>query len=617
LAVLLPLLTPFAVAGDHPVQVNAQPNILLILLDDLGYNDLGANENTEIPTPNLDQLAHQGVRFTRHYTDSTCRPSRAALLTGKLPSRSAQPPHFIGLSPEIQILPEVLKRVGYKTFHIGKWHLGDTVQGAWPSAQGFDEWFGFLTQFLLRQTNDPDQSYSRPTYHDPWLQSNNSPRQAYKGHLTDILTRRAVNTIASLQGSQQPWFINLWYLAPHGPVQPASRYAERYPDTAKGRYYALVNQLDDAIEQVLKALDAGGISENTLVVVLSDNGGTNKAVDNNFPFFDRKVSFYEGGVRTPLLMRWPGVLPAGRVIDDIVSEVDIFPTLARAGKAEIPTDLDGIDLLDSISSARPRLTSTRHLFWELALDDYYAYSVLSPDGRWRLVNGQLFDLGQDPTGKIDVADTYPDVVGTLTKTYRGWQKQASMANVTFERLSASKGLLTGDSYRRSPGDGGFTFAIGVTPENITDQTETIAWHPDIWSMTLSKRGLEIAIGEVTLQAPVLAAGRCSTVVVSSYFQPSLLNPERRMATHQLYIDDRLVMTRTQPHYAPFPDSYTPPTLIGHSPGEMDFSGRLSAPLVHNGYLGTKLTTAGAWLPKPGKLPSAPAFLKEARNKLCE
>ncbi len=158
-----------------------KPNIILILLDDLGFNDLGANGNGAIKTPYLDQLASEGVRFTRHYTDSTCTATRIGAITGTPPARHGFRPDNLGISPELITLPEVLRDAGYSTHHIGKWHMGFASRLAWPNAQGFDTFFGFLNQFLMRNPiQNGTWAFNRPTYHNPWLQENEQvppPRQ--------------------------------------------------------------------------------------------------------------------------------------------------------------------------------------------------------------------------------------------------------------------------------------------------------------------------------------------------------------------------------------------------------------------------------------------------------
>ncbi|GAG79028.1 unnamed protein product, partial [marine sediment metagenome] len=277
--------------------------------------------------PNLDQLAKEGVRFTRHYASSVCSPARAALLTGQDPARNGYVPNGRGLSPQLITLPEALKGAGYSTWHIGKWHIGDLQRQAWPDHQGFDHWFGFLNQWRLagKQVNG-EIELAKPRYLDPWLESDSEPAAFYPGHLENILTDKTITTIDELQALDSPWFINLWFYAPHTPIQPAIEFAEKYADTDAGRYKALVHQLDHNIGRVLNHLDNTGERENTIVVVVSDNGGTNRQIDNNFPYQGKKASYFEGGLRTPLIIQWPDSDTSGTVYSDIVSVQDIYPT---------------------------------------------------------------------------------------------------------------------------------------------------------------------------------------------------------------------------------------------------------------------------------------------------
>ncbi|HEY6130449.1 MAG TPA: sulfatase-like hydrolase/transferase, partial [Halioglobus sp.] len=282
-----------------------RPNILLILADDLGYHDLAINnDNTEIDTPNMDQIARDGVRFTRHYAATVCSPARAALLTGIYPERLGYLPNGRGISPEVVTLPERLKEEGYSTWHIGKWHIGNLDRMAWPDHQGFDHWFGFLNQWRLQDVHSESGELllSAPTYNDPWLESDSAPGKKYSGHLETILTDKAISVISDLDRAQAPWFLNLWYMAPHDPIQPAAEFAQNYPNTSAGKYQALVNQLDYNIGRVTSHLDAIGALQNTIIVIASDNGGTNLQVNNNAPFIGLKTELTEGGTRTPLII---------------------------------------------------------------------------------------------------------------------------------------------------------------------------------------------------------------------------------------------------------------------------------------------------------------------------
>jgi arylsulfatase A-like enzyme len=297
----------------------ARPNILLIVLDDLGYNDLGANGNPNTPTPNLDDFARQGIRYTRNYVDSSCTATRVALLTGRSPAENGFRPGHLRLSDDTITIASTLRDAGYHTEHIGKWHVGDSDEKDAPNRVGFNHWFGFLTGANLRGPRPDPGIYQHPTYLNPWLEGDDDPAMQYSGHLTDILTERAIDFIQTHSDDDQPWFLNLWYSAPHGPIQPSAFFKNLHPNTPEGRYYALIDQLDFNIGNLLRGLDEEGLSDNTMVVILSDNGGTNIATDNNSPFYGVKILYLEGGVRTPLLIRWKGKTTPNTVNNDIVS----------------------------------------------------------------------------------------------------------------------------------------------------------------------------------------------------------------------------------------------------------------------------------------------------------
>ena len=184
-----------------------KPNILVIMVDDLGYNDLAINnDNTDIDTPHMDQIARDGVRFTRHYATVVCSPARAAFLTGMYPERLGYIPNGPGISPEIITLPERLKEAGYTTWHIGKWHIGDLERTAWPDYQGFDHWFGFLNQWRLAGLHvDSELQMTTPRYNDPWLEGDAESGRFFPGHLENILTDKAIEVISDLQAAQTPW----------------------------------------------------------------------------------------------------------------------------------------------------------------------------------------------------------------------------------------------------------------------------------------------------------------------------------------------------------------------------------------------------------------------------
>ncbi len=575
---------------------SAPPNILMILIDDMGFNDLGINGNPSVTTPHLDQLAAQGIRFTRNYTDSTCTVTRVGILTGTDPAAHGFRPMKIGISPEVVTLPEVLRNSGYSTHHIGKWHLGFATELAWPLAQGFDTFFGFLDQALLAGPHPPSGlHFGRPTYHDPWLQKQNERPQKYKGHLSEILLDNALEFLASRSGKGTPWFLNYWTYAPHSPVQPSRKFASRYDATPAGRYRAFLEQVDDTVGQLMLGLEKNGFADNTLVIVASDNGGTNKQIDNNHPFYGKKATFFEGGVRTPLIIRWPGEVDAGVVFDQVVTNFDYFPTIAAAAGADAPTQLIGRNLLEVVKGDTGL---ERNLYWEIANPDSSSWAVLSSDQKWRLYQYifgdlQLYDLGQRPQGDQDVAAEHPDIVDRLREDYLAWHRDKRLLHLVYEPLSANgQARLSGDSLQRAPGYAGHTFAIAVTPESGqsgvggVDSSGVIAFQRNQWQLRQQGTALQLQINGVGLEAPAPPEGECSTVIVTSYFEYSPVFPDKRRALVELYVNGKLEATATVSDPRLPPDDYLNPTYIGQDDsGAGIYRGSLGRPVVLNEWIG--------------------------------
>lgn len=419
------------------------PNILLILADDLGNNDLGSFGDGSIETPNIDQLAVGGVSFTRHYAHATCRPSRAALLTGMPASRVAVPPYFRGIPPEFTTLPEALQVAGYQTAHIGKWHLGYALPSARPDRQGFDEWYGFLAALATKNGSLKRQGV---TYHDPFLQENGAEPVKQQGHMTDLLTNRAIDTIARFAGEERPWFINLWYFAPHTPIQPGADFAARFPDTGEGRYLALVAQLDAAVGRLVTALEERGLRDNTLIVFASDNGGLNKARDNNAPFFGVKNSFREGGLRTPLILNQPNQLAAA-VVTEPVFISDLMPTLLAAAGATTPPEVEGRSLWPLL--AGQSIPPVEHYFWEMQLAGQLDYGVLDlTEGT--LTSGRHSQPWNAASNRFDRAQ--PASAALLA---RAANQHAAWRDAVRATDPAK------DSYRRTPGYGAWSLQATV------------------------------------------------------------------------------------------------------------------------------------------------------------
>ena len=588
LAIALPALLAMTACttpqAPSPAKAAAPPpNILLIVLDDLGYNDLGANGNPNTPTPNLDALAAEGIRYTRHYADATCSVARTALMTGTFPALHGIRPNHLGLSPGTPTIASMLQDKGYLTQHIGKWHIASATLDQSPSHYGFDDWYGFLHNNELKGPAPDGVRYLHPTYRKPWLRDNQSPLLQQEGHLTDILTERAIGFLDQQKEQTRPWFLNLWYFAPHAPIQPGRDYLKKYPKTKEGKYHALIDQLDFNIGRVMAALDRNGEADNTLVIVLSDNGGTNQMTDNNAPYVGAKLLFTEGGLRTPLFMRWPGHIEPDLISDELVSIYDIFPTIAQASSATPPSDLIGRSLLD------PERADFPELYWEYSNSVTHQYSVLSADGRWRLLTFYgaegLLDLKAEPSGKTNVINEYPEVAAQLKRNYLQWRLAARNVAVEYQSLNNSGGaVLTGDDLQRSPGYSGFTFAIGVTPSaDEQGSAAVIATQTGRWNLkTAAAQGLRLEVLGQTLDAPALPAGKCSEVVVSTQFNFSPVKPEINKSYIDLYVNGVRVDNRITKGPRLNTSDYTNPTYIGLNPdGTELFQGSLSRPLILN------------------------------------
>lgn len=520
-----------------------KPNILVVMLDDFGYNDLAINNGSDSPTPALDNIARSGMRFTRHYTESSCSPTRAALLTGLYPARLGFHPNGTGIAHEIETLPDVLAANGYSTHMIGKWHSGDAHHESRPEYQGFQHWFGFINQLYLAGP-DAKGAYrsARPTYRNPWLETEVGQLEQYKGHLTDILTQRAQRVISS---EQQPWFMYLAYYAPHTPVQPAARFARRFENSKRGRYQALKAQVDAAIGELLQQLADSGELKNTIVVVLGDNGGTAKDYPSNLPFAGQKVFYREGGVRTPLLMSWPAQWAPQKTIDQAVSVVDLYPTLLAAVNIAPPEQLDGVNILTPVPE--------RRLFWYSHDRRFDLFSVLSKDGQWRL--NQFFRPPPWLTSEANftVSDApnewtkAPKVGQELLQAHRNWLDDTTIARLQPDEQTNTTHAYIRDAFRRTPLAYTHTLGLIFRVSKRTDEVparQSLASQQGYLNYAYDTVSQELIIDVDNQQSRIkmaLQANGCHSLVVASdlhkgnlvFFEPELISQQA------IYIDGRL------------------------------------------------------------------------------
>jgi arylsulfatase A-like enzyme len=564
---------------------SGKPNILVIMADDLGFNDLAINnDNAQIDTPNMDQLARDGVRFTRHYASAVCSPARAAFLTGYFPERLGYLPNGRGISPTVQTLPERLREEGYTTWHIGKWHIGDIERTAWPDHQGFDHWFGFLNQFRLAGPNvNGVMELKQPRYNNPWLQGDTEPGGYFAGHLENILTDKAINALSELHAAQAPWFLNLWYFAPHGPVQPAAEFAQSYPDTAAGKYQALVNQLDYNVGRVLAHLQSIGALRNTVVVLVGDNGGTNVAMDNNAPYVGSKQTLTEGGLRSPLVIRWPDSSINAQVVSDTVSIEDIYPTLLDYIGIAPPGDLDGQSFLKRVQQGEA--IAQRQRYWDHLSGAESGYGVLSEDGLWRLVDHpfwgvridpMLFDLGLDPNATLPVQPTPPLKLAHMQESYLAWYRDVHTVDTTYVENANGSGVMTGMDFLRTPGFGTYSFGIAVANE----QEGTLAHQAGVWELRRSGDTVTAQFGDLTLSGELLNTNSCHSIVITGNFDRHVANFSPADSIRlELYIDGERASTVTADGFLEVDDP-TIALFIG-DPGALPALGTIRPPLIMN------------------------------------
>jgi arylsulfatase A-like enzyme len=446
------------------------PNIILIVADDLGYNDISTFGGGLIETPNIDQLAAEGAVFTQSYSGaSTCAPSRAMMMTGRYPTRTGfeftptpagmgnvvssisqqmdnnlppgfydqaleatQPAYeFKGLPAEEVTVAETLKASGYYTAHVGKWHLGQD-NGMAPHQQGFDD--SLLMSSGLYLPEDDSNVVNAKLPFDPidqflWaamtyansFNSVDADRFKPKGYLTDYWTDESVNVIKA--NKNRPFFLYLAHWGPHTPLQATREDYEAVGDIKPHRkrvYAGMVRAIDRSVGRILDTLEEEGLSDNTMVIFTSDNGGAGYIgiPEVNQPFRGWKITMFEGGLRVPMMIKWPSKIAAGTVVETPVAHIDVMPTIAAAAGASQPAGvvIDGLDTLPLMINQDATNWTRETLFWQNG-----HYQVVR-HGDWKLqVNDRptdglqhwLFNLAADPTEQDNLATSRPDIVKQL------------------------------------------------------------------------------------------------------------------------------------------------------------------------------------------------------------
>jgi arylsulfatase A-like enzyme len=397
-------LSSAASAQDAKKPPAGRPNILVIVADDLGYGDLGCQGGHDIPTPHIDSIAKNGIRFTSGYVSCpVCSPTRAGLMTGRYQERFGHEfnpgpmdnaSDTFGLVRDEKTIAERLKAAGYATGIVGKWHLG-TREGLRPTERGFDEFFGFLggAHQYLGNRGRRNNELMRGTQH-----------VTEGAYLTDAFGREALAFID--RHKSQPFFLYLAFNAVHSPLQATADYRKRFPnikDEKRQTFAAMLSAMDDAVGAVLEKLRDAGIEEQTLVFFISDNGGpTPQTTARNDPLRGTKTTTWEGGIRIPYMIQWKGHLPAGRVDDRPVISLDIHPTaLAAAGvTAQAEKPLDGVNLLPFLDGTRSDAPH-EFLFWR------FGNQMAVRKGDWKLTLADPRPPAGSPKTAQDDADSRP------------------------------------------------------------------------------------------------------------------------------------------------------------------------------------------------------------------
>ncbi|MGV3723573.1 MAG: arylsulfatase B [Actinomycetota bacterium] len=407
-----------------------RPNIVYLLMDDLGWKDVGFH-GSEIKTPNLDRLAASGARLEQFYVMPVCTPTRAAFLTGRFPMRYGlqtgvnRPWADWGLPLEERLLPQRLKEAGYVTAIVGKWHLGASARDYLPTKRGFDHQYGHYCGAIDYYTHDRDGGFD-------WHRDDRASRD--EGYGTDLIGREAVRLIQA-QPAGKPLFLYVPFSAPHAPLQAPQEHLDRYahlPAMRRRKYAAMVSCVDDHVGRIVAALEQRGMTKDTLILFSSDNGGPEGFGAHNGELRAGKHTLYEGGVRVPAFAVWPDRIKAGTVVNEPLHVVDWFPTLLRlagvpASKQSLP--LDGKDIWRTLTAGRPSPHKELLLNTEL---NRGAVRV----GKWKLVFkgrlpaapdqvGELYDLSADPGEMTDLAAREPDTVKQLLARLNHYAAEAA------------------------------------------------------------------------------------------------------------------------------------------------------------------------------------------------
>ena len=459
LAIFLAIfISQYSIAQNDSVEMTAQPNILVMVADDLGWADVGYHGG-DIDTPSLDLLAEQGVQLNRFYTTPICSPTRAALMTGRDPIRLGVaygvilPWDNIGVHPDEHFMPQSFQGAGYQTAMVGKWHLGHAQMTYHPNNRGFDHFYGHL--------------HTEVGFYPPFANQGGKDFQLNgvsiddDGYETYLLADEASRYIRE-RDKNRPFFMYMPFIAPHTPLDAPEELQEKYKDidtdlpparsrqtddtrrmatmmlqpSARPMYAAVVDAMDQAIGRVLQTLEEEGIADNTIVLFFSDNGGAAYSYGgaNNAPLRGGKGETFEGGIRVVSLLRWPAMLGSGQQFDQIMSVMDVFPTLAAAAGIEAGNtfELDGRNMWSAIAQGEA-VPLEKPLMFASEIPIYGSFKFTAFDESWKLVQeveqeqlsvtvtNYLFDISKDPNEYNNLASAYPEVVEQLSGAIHEWR----------------------------------------------------------------------------------------------------------------------------------------------------------------------------------------------------
>jgi len=432
----LAVILSFVATAAQPLMAQApagngqRPNVVLIITDDVGYGDFGSYGAPDIKTPYVDGLARDGVRLTDFYANGpTCSPTRTGLISGRYQQRFALEAPLgnantadgaRGLPVTGRSLPQLLKNNGYATALVGKWHLGYKTEFS-PGAHGFDYFFGFKSGYTDYYQHTSGEGL-------PDLFENDRPIEV-QGYMTDLITDRSIRFIE--QNAGRPFFIDVAYNAAHWPYQPPdhpstardnARHLGPFDDSTSTRaeYVAMLERADQGVGRILETLDRRGLRENTIVIFTNDNGG--EWLSRNTPFFHNKGTVWEGGIRVPAILRWPGHIPAGKVSGQVGITMDLTASILAATGTPVPaeTRLEGIDLMPVLEGRAPEIERT--LFWRV-IGARSQRAVRSGD--WKLIfDGRplLFNVRTDLGEQNNLIGQHADIAKRLQPLLTAWEQ---------------------------------------------------------------------------------------------------------------------------------------------------------------------------------------------------